>query len=353
MNYGIFKSVNIECDRGKSRSQIDVNVHLEEKRKYFVGSMGAETNNQEVLGKIGCGMRNFGGRAECLSFEASGSGQNENHMTTDSFFVTKTMFKLTFQKPRLLASQQRMIMQITRREENKIKNSSYKEDIQSFNLSVVDENFIHKLSYICDLRMLHPTKRDDGTCPSPSILQEGSEPSLKSALSYEYIENSENKLIIPTHGTKKLINVELAGLGGNVQFLRTIFSCTHHVTLGVGILNIGLHCGFVSTLLNLVDRFKINTTKWLTNRRLQINDRLQIPGKLLHRGYHYGKIGVMDEKDYLNGDAMFVTGLSYTFPFGYTGLAGHLFLTAGNVQLIDVKQSIIDNFSKAIMYTMF
>lgn len=346
MNYGIFKSINIECDRGRKVTHLDIKVHLEEKKRYFAGSIGAETSSHEILGKIGWGIRNFGGCAESLLFEASGGGQNENNISTNFFFITTTMFTLTFQKPRILSSKKKLIVQFTRKEEDHTRNSSYKEDIQSFNLSAVDDDFIHRFSYICDVRMLHPTKRNDGTQPSPSILFEGREPSLKSSLLYEHIKDQRSNLTIPTKGLKKSINVEFAGLGGNVQFLKTISSLTYHRPVGIGILNIGFHCGFICTLSSILDNFKINAIKWLTDKQIRVNDRLQIPGKLVHRGYHYGKIGDKDRKDYLNGDKMFVTGLSYSFPFGHSGLGGHLFFSTGSIKINDSKTSIINNFRK-------
>lgn len=138
-------------------------------------------------------------------------------------------------------------------------------------------------------------------------------------------------MLIPVSGSMQNINVELAGLGGNVEFLKAQSFCSWHFPFLFGVFNVGFQSGFITPLGKLASGINERLGNKFQDKATRINDRLQIGGRLLARGYQYGKIGDKDGEDYLNGDMMYCGGISYSFPIGRTSLAGHLFATAGNV----------------------
>merc|ERR1740123_1672992 len=130
-----------------------------------------------------------------------------------------------------------------------------------------------------------------------------------------------------------MLNCELAGLGGNCEFLKAQSFFSWHRKFLFGTLNLGLQSGFVAPLHTIARNFGEGATRHFSDQQTRINDRLQIGGRLIARGYQYGKIGDKDEGDYLNGDLMYCAGASFSFPVGRTGLFGHLFASAGNVKI--------------------
>jgi len=355
MTHGIFKDVSVEVDRGQTADSLDINVEIDEKDKFFAGSIGAETSNNEVLGKAGWGLRNIGGRAESLTMEVSGGGMNEDRLSVNSMFMTTKKFVLNFTKPRLLSSDRTLVIQASHKGEDHTRNSSYTEKIQGCTAAVVDDEMKQRFGYNCEFRMVDPTARNETSEPSPTVHNEGREPSLKSSLFYSYTDDSREDLPVPSSGSLKNFSMELAGLGGNVEFLKVQSALSYHVPIGFGTFNLGLNTGIIAPLSKLFSTFPRSISDLFQDKRTRINDRLQIPGRLLLRGYQYGKIGdrdtdAFDKKydDYLNGDAMYAAGASYSFPIAQSGLAGHLFATAGNVKRKDDKSSWQENISNMV-----
>merc|ERR1719373_144332 len=160
--------------------------------------------------------------------------------------------------------------------------------------------------------MVEPTARNDTSRPSPSILYEGREPSLKSSIFYSYVNNQRQNMPIPTSGFYRMFNFEVAGLGGNVEFLKMESMLSWHWPILFGVFNIGIQSGFISPLRKIVGCANDGiANRYFQDTQTRINDRLQIGGRLLARGYEYGKIGDKDEDDYLNGDALLAAGASF------------------------------------------
>jgi len=352
MSYGIFKDVLVEVDRGEEYGSLDVNVEIDEKDKLFAGSIGAETSNNEVLGKAGWGLRNIGGRAESLTMEVSGGGMNEDRLSMKSMFMTTKKFMLNFTKPRILSTDRTLVVSAFHKGEDHTRNSSYMEKNQGLTASVIEDEMRHRWGYNCEFRMVEPTARNETSEPSPSVHNEGREPSLKSSIFYAYTDDSREDLPVPSSGSLKNFSVELAGLGGNVEFLKAQSVLSYHMPIGFGTFNLGLNTGVIAPLSKLFSGFPRSFSEIFQDKRTRINDRLQIPGRLLLRGYQHGKIGDRDKDekydDYLNGDAMYAAGASYSFPIAQSGLAGHLFATAGNVKRADYKASWQENITKMI-----
>jgi len=334
MSYQIFSDLQIEVDRGDQPNQLDITVDVTEKDSIHGGSVGVETNQRDVLGKAGWGLKNIGGRAESLTFEMSGGGANANSLNQFPLFSTTQKYNATFKKPRIMSTDFSMLAQVFSKTENHTRNSSYNENIEGVTCAFVDDSYRHRFGYHCEFRMVQPTARDEDSRPSPSILFEGREPSLKSSIFYSYINDKRQNMPIPTSGFYRMFNFELAGLGGNVEFLKMQSMFSWHWPFLFGVFNLGIQTGFISPLRKIVRNVNEGlASNWFSDKRTRINDRLQIGGRLLARGYEYGQIGDKDEGDYLNGDALLVAGGSFSFPIGTTGLAGHLFATAGNVKV--------------------
>jgi len=350
MSYQIFTDIQIEVDRGDYMHELDITVDVTEKDSVMGGSLGVETNSRDVLGKAGWGLKNIGGRAESLTFEVSGGGANENSLSRSSLFATTHKYNATFSKPRFFSTDFTMLAQVFSKKENHTRNSSYNENVEGVRCAFVDDSYKHRFGYQCEFRMVEPTARNDTSRPSPSILYEGREPSLKSSIFYSYVNNQRQNMPIPTSGFYRMFNFEVAGLGGNVEFLKMESMLSWHWPILFGVFNIGIQSGFISPLRKIVGCANDGiANRYFQDTQTRINDRLQIGGRLLARGYEYGKIGDKDEGDYLNGDALLAAGASFSFPIGTTGLAGHLFATAGNVKYRNEKNTLKEDLTSLVV----
>eukprot|EP00486_Rosalina_sp_Unknown_P005904 CAMPEP_0201576208 /NCGR_PEP_ID=MMETSP0190_2-20130828/21898_1 /ASSEMBLY_ACC=CAM_ASM_000263 /TAXON_ID=37353 /ORGANISM="Rosalina sp." /LENGTH=196 /DNA_ID=CAMNT_0048006817 /DNA_START=310 /DNA_END=897 /DNA_ORIENTATION=+ len=175
---------------------------------------------------------------------------------------------------------------------------------------------------------------------SPSIADESTMMSAKSSLNYRYVKDTRNHPSIPSSGYLMTAETEIAGIGGDVDFIKTCGSIYYHwsmprITTNVdppdlttklsSILNIGIQTGFVIPWKRkLYSRFSSNRNIGGNNnnndddiggdKHIRIIDRLIPMGGLQLRGFEHGQIGPKDRNDYVHCDFLLAGGLSLCVP---------------------------------------
>merc|ERR1719361_2685864 len=114
----------------------------------------------------------------------------------------------------------------------------------------------HALSYHYHLRSLIPTVSVSGNgggigmnaISSPSVADESTIMSTKSSVSYRFMRDRRDHPSVPSEGYMASAEVEVAGLGGDADFVKGMASFHGHwkvlPAMG-GILNFGIQTGFV------------------------------------------------------------------------------------------------------------
>ncbi|KAJ1993435.1 hypothetical protein H4R33_000690 [Dimargaris cristalligena] len=167
-----------------------------------------------------------------------------------------------------------------------------------------------------------------GERASPSIRQDADQ-DLKSAIFGTIFADRRDNAALPTTGYMWKLHTELAGIGGNVEFLK---GEAH------GQVNERLGSGFsVSTT------GRIGALKPVNGASSRIPDRFLLGGPTSLRGFRPFGVGPRDGCDALGGDVFWSTGVSLFTPLPVIDsdkLKGHLWANAGGLSALSKNESI-------------
>jgi outer membrane protein assembly factor BamA len=105
--------------------------------------------------------------------------------------------------------------------------------LRELDATLTDPTGKHSIGYSLSWRNLRPIKLTNslfGTVTSPEVLA-NCDSSLKSSVNYTFNENKMNDLRAPTAGMKTLFRGELAGAGGDVNFVKASYFGTFAASL--------------------------------------------------------------------------------------------------------------------------
>jgi outer membrane protein insertion porin family len=151
--------------------------------------------------------------------------------------------------------------------------------------------------------------------------------SLKSSIQHQYSFDTRNEQVFPSKGAYFKVLQELAGLGGDVQFLKNelhsqvLMELPHRM-----VLSLALRGGIMFALSEKPSTFP------------RANDRFYLGGPLSLRGFKYGGVGPRIMGNSLGGSAYNAVGIDFTFPLPYLPIdyiRGHLFFNSGSLVPID------------------
>ncbi|CAF4047827.1 unnamed protein product [Rotaria sp. Silwood2] len=168
---------------------------------------------------------------------------------------------------------------------------------------------------------------------------------LKSSLKYTATIDNRDHPVIAQRGSFSQSSLELAGLGGDSQFVK--WSTQHQINLPLPLKSVFQWCFSAGAIWPLLQR---------GNQTIKINDRFFLGGPLNVRGFDYHGAGPHSEGAALGGDCYWATGLHlYTpLPFLYhrenlmSYVRLHYFLNAGNVfnsQSVHSTQSLLSQLT--------
>ncbi|KAJ9586575.1 hypothetical protein L9F63_028382, partial [Diploptera punctata] len=175
-------------------------------------------------------------------------------------------------------------------------------------------------------------------------VREQTGPTLKSSLRHVLTVDQRDKPIFPTCGYLFKLTQEVAGLGGNIGFLKNELKLQHNITVFPDVvLQTSLYGGILMPISK--------------NLNVNICDQFFLGGPLSVRGFHTRGVGPHSDGNSLGGNAYWAGGLHLFTPLpfnpGKGGLGDyfrtHIFVNAGSlneVELGELKTSLLSRTTR-------
>lgn len=323
-NLGYFRSVKVTTNDGSQPDKAQIVVDVEEQSTGKLSFGFGLSSAENVLGDISLRERNFLGRGQDLriSLKASSTGSQFDIGFTEPYFLGRE-FSAGFD-----------LFSETRVEEDA---SSFDEERQGFTLRTgyrLSPNLKQSVQYT--LRNTDVTNVQSDA----SILvkaQEGQ--TLVSLLGQKLTYDKRDSRTSPTEGYYLSMSNQLAGLGGDLAYLRTRLRGSYYVPVvdDDWILRLS---GLSGTIFGL-------------NDDVPINERFFLGGSSFS-GFERSGVGPRDRvtKDALGGNLFYVGTAELSFPIGFSealGLRARIFSEVGSLWSIDNSNaSVLDSESPRV-----
>ncbi|KAJ0403610.1 hypothetical protein ATCC90586_008763 [Pythium insidiosum] len=326
----IFEEIDFQLDKASSgrNDETDVIISVKEKgwRKLHVG---ATTDGSEETAETSCTLVNALGQAEKIKFAASYAYSGSN---TE---------RATIEKPRFLGLPLYFHASASNELHNHERLCSYNEKIRGGFFSVSDYGGFHELSLNLGWRDIIP--RRDAKIPtafraSPSVIAEAM-PSTKASIKYVFKDDTRNNPVLPTSGGLFQYSTEIAGLVGDVRFVKAEVAAQKHVGIGPHLFGHPILNFSFATHLGAIKSYGSDE-----HRPTRLSDRFFLGGPLSVRGFHHKGVGPraspndggVKSGDALGGDVSYTAFASMGFPCPFPllamlGMRGHIFANAGNL----------------------
>ncbi|KAF0686241.1 Aste57867_21946 [Aphanomyces stellatus] len=329
-SFGIFDSIDILMDKaqGGSRYETDVIITVKESRMMSLYA-GVESEGVEGAANSKCTLTNPLGNAEQIEL-----GLSHGQYGSDSQ-------NFSYRRPKFLGFPAWLTANAVNEVQVFERFSSYREKFRGGTVSVSDYNGVHDLAFNLGWRDIVPVRNKkipNTYAASPGIMAEAV-PSTKSSIKYTYNDDQRNNSTLPTTGRLLRASAEVAGLWGDVQFVKAEAEVQHNVPIGPiaynnPILNLMLSSRFGAVRSYGADR----------ERPARISDRFFLGGPLSLRGFNHKGVGPRANPDdggvatgdALGGEVFYSVGASLGFPFplpllALFGVRGHVFANAGSL----------------------
>lgn len=342
LDRGVFESVEIVLDASPPEflNQTDVTVKIKEKG-LISAEVGTFNQNGEWTAESSGILRSPLGWGETLSMTAS-AGQ-----------VGSKALRVELSQPKMMVLPASLRVLVHSGTTNHERYSSFIESQRGLRLSLASLGKSHQFEYDMALRDVLPSRHPqtpyayDASHHVVSMAQ----PSLKSSLKYSFTRDGRDDPGAPSHGGLLAASVEVAGLGGDVQFAKGTLQLQQHFPLINDWLFLGV-CGNAGWLHPFssppgATAAPIKNGDGTVGPRPPvswINDRFFLGGPIRMRGFKEKGVGPRSDPseggavggDALGGDAVCSTTaiLSVTPPVGLLqslGMRGHVFCTAGSL----------------------
>ncbi|KAG5882368.1 hypothetical protein JTB14_036292 [Gonioctena quinquepunctata] len=318
---GCFKNISIFVDTSKGPKStadgLEVTFNVKE-HKRITGGVSTHVGNNEGALLIGMRAPNIFGRGERVQVEYShGSKKTSN-------------FNLAFIKP--LRGKHRPILTTSIfQAHSEWPTSGYKQlergllfDLGFYSTPLLKHNIAWEAN-IRDLSVLGRTTSFD--------VRKEAGLSLKSALRHVLSLDLRDELIFPTEGSLFQLTSEVAGLGGDVGFLKNEFFLQGNYSLMEDIVLQGCFSGGYIASIN-------------KNKKISLSDRYFLGGPLSIRGFQMRGVGPHSDGDALGSMAFWSAGLHLFTPLPFRpGKGGfgdlfrtHFFVNAGNINNFHIEK---------------
>jgi len=261
----IFKSAECSVDvcsvPDAGENALDVLLNVTEKGTHTI-STGTYMQGGEGNAEISWTLRNLFGNAERVQGNAS-----LGHKTSNTF-------RLEASQPLMFGSPVRVNMSAFQSNANLIKHSSFRERQRGFNLAlthVSDGESNHEMWYEAAWRTV---TLEQGTLVCPP---EEAGDSFKSSLRHVYSYDTRGDARAAESGALLRNTLELAGLGGDVKFVKNTLELQQHVPTSFGV------AFALSGSLGMLQS--------LGGQSSRINDRFFLGGPVVMRGFRTKGLG--------------------------------------------------------------
>jgi outer membrane protein insertion porin family len=301
-----FKKVTVSTEQGSERDRIDLNITVIEQESGEFGIAGGYSSLEGVIGEVSYTERNFMGRGQFLRLKLSGSFE-------------RAQIDLSFTEPRFLGRNMSAGFDLFHKELDYTDEAGYKNRKSGgairFGFLIAEDTVLTtRYSFTQD-------EVFDVNTGASQAIQELEGTSQISAVSYGLVYDTRNLPRNPTSGIYVAINQEFAGVGGNVNYLKSTAEMRGYYPLYDGV--------------TLVGRLIGGHIEGLSGDDVRLSDAFY-KGSDLIRGFDNAGLGPRDSQgEALGGKSFYAANLEVRFPFPLIpdelGLSGAVFADAGSV----------------------
>eukprot|EP00871_Galdieria_phlegrea_P004795 jgi/Galph1/5316/GphlegSOOS_G3992.1 len=319
----IFKGVDVFLDESLEPHKTDVLFTLSEKGLLQL-KLGTSVERERLeTGVETCAtLRNIFGKAERLRFEVGTEG-------TD---LTRGYGMAEFYKPHAFGLDTFFSADLNRQYLNERKQVRHHETSRGLVLSFGFPESIGIISYEGAWREISVSDPS-----ASSTIREESGFSLKSAIKHAYEIDTRDNPQAPTQGHCLSLHNELAGIGGNVRFLKQQLESQYHIPIGDSEISFGIACrlGFLYTPKSY---------------HSTVLDRFYLGGPNSFRGFRTRGVGPHEKEDSLGGELYYTIFSALSAPLPIKGVLGsilqpkaHVFATIGDISSMKESTGLIRN----------
>ncbi len=309
---GFFANVDVDTREGSAADQVVVDVEVEEQPTGNLSFGGSFSDDTGFALAIGFSERNFLGRGQSLSFDIQSGGENRRGI-------------ISFREPAFLGRDVTFGLDLSY-ETTSFNDATYETEVLRFSPSIG-----FPVGEFSRLTLFYEIASEDilnvSADASPIIAAEAGR-QTKSAIGYSYTLDRIRGGLNPNRGVRLTFRQELAGLGGDTEYLRTQASATFQRDI----------LSEEVTLRAIVEGGTIQSFSGGTTR---VTDRYFLSSRQL-RGFSARGVGPRDtgavDSDVLGGNTFMSIRLEADFPLGLPeeyGISGGVFFDAASLWDLD------------------
>ncbi|KAK4526811.1 hypothetical protein GAYE_SCF28MG4728 [Galdieria yellowstonensis] len=316
----IFKGVDVYLDESSVPDQTDVLVTVSEKGRLQLRlGTSVEKEGFETGLETCATLRNIFGKAERLRLEAGTEGTDLGR----GYGIAE------FYKPHAFGYDTFFSAYLNRQYFQE-KQRSHQETSRGLVASLGFPETWGIFSYEGAWREIRVTEPS-----ASSTIREEAGLSFKSSIKHSYEIDSRDNVQAPIQGNLFSVHSELAGLGGNVRYLRQQLETQLHIPIADTEASWGIACrlGY------------LYTPKSYSSTVL---DRFYLGGPNSFRGFQTRGVGPWEKEDPLGGELFYTIFSSLSIPLGVKGVLGnlfqpraHIFATVGDISSVKESQSVL------------
>ncbi|RLP77155.1 outer membrane protein assembly factor BamA [Xanthobacter tagetidis] len=339
-NLGYFKNVKVTNEPGSAPDRVILVVDVEDQPTGEFAISGGYSTQDGIIGEISLGEKNFLGRGQYVKLSGS-FGQNAQGA------------EFSFTEPYFLGYRLAAGIDLYWKETQATSYTAYASNIVGgglrFGLPITDEvtlalryNLYQRELSICDSYstggLLYAQCANDVSWAIRDAVAQGA--TITSAVGYTLSFNGLDNNLNPTQGLYAELKQDLAGVGGDVNFLRTTADIRHYTPLiADSVLILRAQAGYVSAWGNddlaIMDNFFMGPNLVRGFAPSGIGPRDVAPCALSNAGTLVYANCVADSTNALGGSTYWGVSAEIQFPFSFLpkdiGMKGAIFADAGNL----------------------
>ena len=315
---GFFEKVDITREAGSAQDRVVLNVNVVEKNTGELSFGAGYSTSEGVIGDISITERNLLGNGQYLRLGLSGSFKRQQ-------------VDLSFTEPRFLDMNLAAGFDLFHKEIDRTDKSHFKNRKTGGGIRLgfpITEELRGSIRYTFVRDDIYEVENGAST-----VIQQQEGIANISSVGYSLTYDTRNHHRNPNRGLYINLSQDFAGVGGDVNYLRTVAEARAYYPLWNKITLVGRVIGGYITGLGGDD--------------IRLNDNYYKGGDLV-RGFDSGGLGPrVLNGDSLGGKIFYAGTIEARFPIPYltetTGISGAVFADAGSVHDIDIPSGIAAN----------
>jgi outer membrane protein insertion porin family len=322
-NLGYFETVSVQTDKGSAADKTVINVNVEEKSTGEISLGAGFSSTDGALADVGITERNLLGRGQELRARVLAATERQQ-------------FDLGFTEPYLFGRDLAGGVDLYKITQDFRSESSFDRDAVGGKLRAgyaLSEKLRHQVFYAFEENTIENVDAD-----ASRFIRDQQGTNITSMVGHSFSYDDRDNRFAPTSGFYWKLGQDVAGVGGDDQFVRHEAESEYYIPLAPK-WTIAL-AGSAGHMLALKDDIRINQRFFIGGREL--------------RGFENAGIGPRDDitKDALGGNMYYTTSAELQFPLGLPedlGFTGAFFVDAGSLwDADDEGPEVIDENSMRV-----